>query len=461
MRAAFVRTWEVQMKTSKVVRSLAIVLFAHSIESSAAEPSAPAAEQDADPQALVLELQEEVSQLRGLPFKANVPAGVQSQEEFAQYLDEQIDETLPEIKNNYYGTIVQRLGLYRGTLTNFRDTAKAVMSSQAGAYYDPETKTFNMLMQNVSEMMKRMLYSHELYHGLQDQYFGLQKYLPMKGWTGPELNSDQTMARQAVVEGEATYIMSMYAMKAMTGQEPTRQLMAPAVQMQSQMDLERIRSVMKLPAAKKLTGSGVDEALEASESIPSFILESMIGVYMKGLGFVFAVQEPGWNEVEKLYTEYPPQSTEQILHPEKWYSREAPSAITFPALAKVSALKGWEQLDSDVIGEFQWRVIFKEQGLGAEAEAAAAGWDGDRYVIFKRKDSDATLMLLSTSWDSPAQAEEFAKAYSRLLASKYADAPEPTRVVQNKENVYIVEGGDEKGIAALLKAVTKTRKTKA
>jgi hypothetical protein len=449
------------MKTSKVVRSLAIVLFAHSIESSAAEPSAPAPEQDADPQALVLKLQEEVSQLRGLPFKANVPAGVQSQEEFAQYLDEQIDETLPEIKNNYYGTIVQRLGLYRGTLTNFRDTAKAVMSSQAGAYYDPETKTFNMLMQNVSEMMKRMLYSHELYHGLQDQYFGLQKYLPMKGWTGPELNSDQTMARQAVVEGEATYIMSMYAMKAMTGQEPTRQLMAPAVQMQSQMDLERIRSVMKLPAAKKLTGSGVDEALEASESIPSFILESMIGVYMKGLGFVFAVQEPGWNEVEKLYTEYPPQSTEQILHPEKWYSREAPSAITFPALAKVSALKGWEQLDSDVIGEFQWRVIFKEQGLGAEAEAAAAGWDGDRYVIFKRKDSDATLMLLSTSWDSPAQAEEFAKAYSRLLASKYADAPEPTRVVQNKENVYIVEGGDEKGIAALLKAVTKTRKTKA
>jgi hypothetical protein len=449
------------MKTSKVVRSLAIVLFAHSIESSAAEPSAPAPEQDADPQALVLKLQEEVSQLRGLPFKANVPAGVQSQEEFAQYLDEQIDETLPEIKNNYYGAIVQRLGLYRGTLTNFRDTAKAVMSSQAGAYYDPETKTFNMLMQNVSEMMKRMLYSHELYHGLQDQYFGLQKYLPMKGWTGPELNSDQTMARQAVVEGEATYIMSMYAMKAMTGQEPTRQLMAPAVQMQSQMDLERIRSVMKLPAAKKLTGSGVDEALEASESIPSFILESMIGVYMKGLGFVFAVQEPGWNEVEKLYTEYPPQSTEQILHPEKWYSREAPSAITFPALAKVSALKGWEQLDSDVVGEFQWRVIFKEQGLGAEAEAAAAGWDGDRYVIFKRKDSDATLMLLSTSWDSPAQAEEFAQAYSRLLASKYADAPEPTRVVQNKENVYIVEGGDEKGIAALLKAVTKTRKTKA
>jgi hypothetical protein len=156
--------------------------------SRAAEPPAAAPEQSVDTQALVLQLQEEVAQLRGLPFKSNVKAGVQSKEEFAAYLDEQIDEALPQIKNKYYGAIVKRLGLYRGDLTNFSDTAKAVMSSQAGAYYDPETKTFNMLMQNVSELMMKVLFTHELYHGLQNQYFGLQKYLPMKGWTGPDPN---------------------------------------------------------------------------------------------------------------------------------------------------------------------------------------------------------------------------------------------------------------------------------
>jgi len=399
-----------------------------------------------------------VAQLRGLPFKSNVTAGVQSKEEFAAYLDEQIDEALPEIKNKYYGAIVQRLGLYRGDLTNFSDTAKAVMSSQAGAYYDPETKTFNMLMQNVSELMMKVLYTHELYHGLQDQYFGLQKYLPMKGWTGPELNGDEAMARQAVVEGEATYIMSMYMIKTMGGQEPTRQMMAPAIQMQSQMDLASIKAMTKLPEMTKLAGSGVAEATDATDSIPSFMVESLIGVYMKGLGFVFAVHERGWSEVEKLYTEYPPQSTEQILHPQKWQSREGPSEITYPALEKVSALQGWEPLDSDVLGEFQWRVIFKEQGLGAEAEAAAAGWDGDRYIIFKRKDSDSTLMLLSTSWDSTAQAEEFASAYRRLLAKKYQGASEPSRVLQKKENVYIVEGGNEKDVGALLKVASKSKK---
>jgi hypothetical protein len=99
--------------------------------------------------------------------------------------------------------------------------------------------------------MMKVLYTHEIYHGLQDQYFGLQKYLPMKGWTGPELNGDQAMARQSVVEGEATYVMSMYMIKTMARQEPTRQMMAPAIQMQSQMDLASIKAMMKLPQMTK------------------------------------------------------------------------------------------------------------------------------------------------------------------------------------------------------------------
>ena len=448
------------MNITRVVRSLAIVFIASAIEAGAAESPAPAAVEKLDPQAVVLDLQKEVSALRGLPFKTDVASAVQTQEEFAAYLDERIDETVPEVLNKHYGAIVKRLGLYRGTLDNFGDTAKTVMSSQAAAYYDPEKQTFYMLVQDMPEIMMRMLYSHELYHGLQDQYFGLEKYLPMKGKNALALDSDQAMARQAVVEGEATYIMSLYMVKNMAHREPTRELMGPIVQMQSQMDMQQLKSMMKTPQATELAGGSAATAIEAAESIPPFIMESMIGAYMKGLGFVFAVQEQGWSEVEKLYTEYPPQSTEQILHPEKWRAREGASRLAFPALGKVSALKDWELLDSDVIGEFRWRVIFKEQGLRPEAETAAAGWDGDRYAIFKRKDSDATLMLLATSWDSAAQAEEFASAYSRLLANKYAGAPEATRVEQKKENVYIVEGGNEKDAKELLKVVMKSTKTK-
>lgn len=453
------------MNTSRIVRGLGILLIAHSIQSGADESSAPdpAHEpiQTSDLNAVVLRLQEEVAQLRGLPFKAPVPAQTQSLEEFEGFLDARLDEAMPEVMNRHYGAIVKRLGLYRGTISNFGAIAKAVMSSQTAAYYDPEAQAFHVLMQDTSEMMMQALYAHELYHGLQDQYFALGKYLPMKRDKGPALNSDQATARQAVVEGEATYVMSMFVLKAMTHREPTRELLTPAVRMQSQMDMETLKAMMKLPQVAELTGSGVSDAVAAADKLPTFIIESMMGVYLKGMAFVFAVQEQGWSEVEKLYTEYPPQSTEQILHPEKWRAREAPSEIAFPNLEKVPALKQWELLTTDVVGEFQWRVIFKEQGLGADAEDAAAGWDGDRYAIFKRKDSDATVMLMSTSWDSAAQAEEFASAYRRLLANKYADAAEPTRVVQKKENVFIVEGGNEKEIDGLLKVVMKTKKRRA
>lgn len=448
------------MNMRRLSRLLAILLITHSTGSSADESAASEPAAAPDLAAVVLQLQEEVADLRGLPFKSTVSAGIQSSEGFAKFLDAQIDEAMPEVMNRHYGAIVKRLGLYQGSLTNFRDTAKAVMSSQVAAYYDPKAKTFYSLMQNMPEPMLYMMYTHELYHGLQDQYFGLDAYLPTSPSGESALNSDQTMARQAVVEGEATYIMNMYMMKQMSGQEPTLELIAPAVHMQSQMDMASIKAMMKLPQVSELTGSSASDAIAASESIPSFIMESMLGVYLKGVAFVFAVQEQGWSEVEKLYREYPPQSTEQILHPEKWQAREAPSDFAFPALEKVSALKEWEQLTTDVVGEFQWRVIFREQGLGAEAESAAAGWDGDRYIIFKRKGSDATLMLMSTSWDSAAQAEEFASAYRRLLANKYAGAAEPTRVVQKKENVYIVEGGSAKDIEALLKLVTKSTKSK-
>ncbi len=435
-----------------------IALSAMIAGQAASLPPEPDNDKSADLQATVRALEAEVVELRGLPFKTSVPAEVQSQEEFGQFLDQRISEVMPDAMSDNYGLIVRRLGLYRGELANFRQTAKSVMSSQAAAYYDPDVQRFYVLMQDGPDLIMRMLFSHELYHGLQDQHFGLEKYMPRRG-SSPALDSDQMTARQSVVEGEATYIMNMWIVKQMAKKEPTRELMAPVVRMQSEMDMDAIRSMVKMPQAADLMGESMQAAMKASESIPSFIMESMMGVYLKGLAFVFAVQDQGWSEVEKLYGEYPPQSTEQILHPEKWQSREH-SAITFQNLAGLSALKDWTLLASDVVGEFQWRVIFKEQGLGKEAETASAGWDGDRYAIFKHKASDATLMLLRTSWDSSAEAEEFADAYRRLLTNKYAGAPEPVRLIQEGEDVYVVEGGRKRDLAALMKGLRKTKKTK-
>jgi hypothetical protein len=421
-------------------------------------PSTPAS----DPKELAARIQSEVAEIRGVPFKREVGVAIQQPQDFTHYLDERIDEVVPENIAKHYGKIVRRLGLYRGaTIDDFRGMMQQVMTSQAAAYYDPKAQRFYVLMEGGPELMTGVIYAHELYHGLQDQYFGLTNYMKMSGSrSDPSFNSDAQLARQAVVEGEATYIMTLWMLKRMTGSIPGREMLAPMVKMQSELNLDQARALIAQPQVTQMLGEKVTASMEAAKAIPPFIMETMMGAYLKGYAFVFAVQEQGWPAVERLYTGQPPQSSEQILHPEKWLAREAPSTISWPAFDKASALRHWELLDRDVLGEFQWRVIFKEFDMRAEAESLAAGWDGDSYAIFRHRESDDLLLLLRTSWDTENDAKDFAAAYERLLALKYAAAPETTKVERKGVDVFIVEGGSKSELKSLMKIVKQARKAK-
>ena len=86
---------------------------------------------------------------------------------------------MPESIRLHYGTIVHTLGLYRGPPIDFSSMMMTVMTSQVGAYYDPEKQSFFVVMSGLPDMMQGVMYSHELYHALQDQHFGLVRYMDM------------------------------------------------------------------------------------------------------------------------------------------------------------------------------------------------------------------------------------------------------------------------------------------
>jgi hypothetical protein len=314
-------------------------------------------------------------------------------------------------------------------------------------------------MPKMPEMMLGALYAHELYHGLQDQYFDLNRYL-LNPARHDSLDEDQMLARRAIVEGEATYMMTLWLVKHATGSMPSRELLANAVQQQSKMDLETMRAAFKQPQIAELMGEDVKAVFDAIDSIPPFMFDSLIGAYLSGLGFVFAVDERGWSEVEKLYRDRPPISTEQILHPEKWFAGEAPTRISWPAFSDRS-LRDWDLLEDDVLGEFRLRSVFKAQGLKAEANTLAAGWDGDRYAVLKHKKSGELLLMLYTAWDTEADAAKFVDGYRRALATKYAGVDEPTRVIQKGKGVLIVEGGGATKIDSIVAFVGKAKRAKA
>jgi hypothetical protein len=433
------------------------------LTASSAHSDDVAAEPQADLQVIADRIAGEIEQIRGLHFKQPVRVESQSIASFGEYVSRELDEEIPQSIRDNYGTIVRTLGLYRGPpIEDFASTMETVMTSQVGAYYDPLKQSFFVVMSGMPELMQGVMYSHELYHALQDQYFGLVRYMdPARKDGAGLLSADSRLARSAAVEGEATYVMSLWMVQKMTHKPPTRKAMARVMAGQAAMGIDQLRDALKQPKVAEMVGTDMQSAIDAAGEIPAFIMDTMMAVYLKGAGFVFAVHEQGWPAVEKLYTEYPPQSTEQILHPEKWLAHEAPTAFEWPQFEKIGALRDWELLDDDVLGEFQWRIVFREQGFAAEAESAAAGWDGDRYAVFMRKDSKATLLLLRTRWDSETEAREFAEVYARVLAVKYADAPVPTRLLRKGVDVFVVEGGDVASLDALIKIVRRAKSKRA
>jgi len=77
---------------------------------------------------------------------------------------------------------------------------------------------------------------------------------------------------------------------------------------------------------------------------------------------------------------------------------------------------GWSEAARDTLGELTLRVWLNTGGVAsADAAAAAAGWGGDRLVLFTGP-GGTTALAIETAWDTAADATEFAAAATRALA---------------------------------------------
>lgn len=408
-----------------------------------------------DPRELADKIVQDVAEIRGLPFTGEIAVTNQTQAEFEEYLASEMDRSLPEERASVYGRVIQKLGLYKGPM--IEDSVELftlLATSQAAAYYDPNASAFHVLIGEASMALLAPIYAHELYHGLQDQHWDLNEYLLDGIIDG--LNDDEMLARQSVVEGEATYIMTLWMLREVTGVVPSGLILDLAIQVQTEMDSAAMRDMVNSGIIPGSLSEDLQASIEAMDQIPQFMMETMIGVYIKGMGFVHQIVKGGWDEAARLYTD-PPQSTEQVLHPEKWLVRDEPVRIELPDLETASLTGAWDLLDSNVIGEFQLRIIFNEFDMRDVADVAAAGWDGDRFAVLER--DGELLLLLFTTWDSVREAEEFASAYRQLLNRKYTGEDHATAVELRGADVLIVEGGDPENTADFIDLLATATKS--
>jgi hypothetical protein len=154
--------------------------------------------------------------------------------------------------------------------------------------------------------------------------------------------------------------------------------------------------------------SGMSGGTEFDKA-PLLLRDSLLFSYEKGLRFVAATRKTRpWSDIDAMYA-HPPESTEQIIHPEKYRAHEKPVSIV---PGKLPSLAGWKRVWSNVLGELVFSIYFREHGVEkARALRAAEGWGGDRVQVFAPADDDgkhigALVLIDQSAWDAEADAVE-------------------------------------------------------
>ena len=352
------------------------------------------------------EVLRETSRLRKLPVLRQVRSGAQSRAEIEQMLIRNLNQSSTPEEMAASEAALRKLGLVPAGF-QLRPFIIKLLTEQVAGYYDPKSQEFHLADWIDIEGQKPVI-AHELVHALQDQHFNLRRF---EDW--PKHDSDAELAAHALVEGDASFLMMQYVT-----QSPARQL-----------------AFLK---AMMTGGAGSSEQIEKA---PRVLRETLLFPYLQGTAFVTQVyKRGGWEAVTAAFKTLP-QSTEQILHADKYHAGEAPQKV---ALRDVSASlgRGWRMADHDVEGEWGLYLVLDEFLQSADvSRRAAEGWGGDRYALFLGPNRAADVVVAhKTVWDTEADAREFFDAYVRRTTKRYG--VEPSEVAETGRQLWkTAEGG--------------------
>ncbi len=269
-------------------------------------------------------------------------------------------------------------------------------SEQIAGFYDDEVKAMYVVQDTDFRGPQRMTYAHEFVHALQDQNFGLGEALGVSD-EQCQADSEHCAAVLALVEGDASLAEEMWLHTYATDQDFT--------------DLSDFYRNFDTPIY---------------DAAPTFMQADFLFPYQQGKDFVqYLYDQGGWEAVNAAYTNLP-QSTEQIMHPER-YPEDVPLKVDLPDLLPLLP-QGWQKVDSGTLGEWYtylmlsrgWKNVSRlPEDVGLQA---ADGWGGDAYAVFYAPDEAGYVLVLDMRWNNASEASEFRRALLRYVSRRF-DVP--------------------------------------
>jgi hypothetical protein len=382
---------------------------------------------EAEARKLTREVSLSVEAIRGLKFKKPVAVKVVDDKAARRHFKNRIEQFWPADEVRLEQAAYIQLGLLPpGTdvVGNLLD----LLEEQAGGYYDPKTETF-FILEDMPRSAAPILMAHELTHALDDQHVDLDAIL-----TAAANDDDRGTALGAVVEGSGTLVMTAYMLR--------------------EMETGRI----KRNALNQLQ-EGESGKAEKLKNAPPFLQRMLMGPYLLGPTFLVRGDTSRLSsgvvssrDISRALTS-PPQSTEQILHPEKYWDKDEldlPQKVDLPDLHEVIG-SGWKLRLTAGLGELAAAVLVGSGAVDARSSsaysasswtnAAAMGWDGDHLQLYESE--RGTVTILASVWDTEKDAAEFEASLVRTP---------PKTVLRKGDAVIVVVAADGVDAAAVAKA---------
>ena len=346
-----------------------------------------------------------------LPIKHEVKRRMASRDEVVSYLKKNMAEDKDLQRLRRTELVLKKFGLLPKDF-DLQTFLVSLLEEQVAGYYDSKTKTVNLLDWVVPDLQRPVL-AHELTHALQDQSFGLDKWLKKgsedldtkRELTPEDITKDENSeAREAVVEGQAMVVLVDYMLA------PTHRTVADSPE------------VVQLLNEGMMAGTA--DAVQYKNA-PIFMKEALTFPYRYGVEFEAELLRAGKDKAFAATFENPPQTSREIMEPQTYLSGEHLAPLPLPDFKRI--LKDYDRFDIGAIGEFDVAVLAEQYAGEDAAHNIYPNWRGGYYysVHPKGNPSAALGLVFVSKWSSAKAAAQFAAIYARGMQQRYKKIEEP------------------------------------
>lgn len=353
------------------------------------------------------ELRKDVGEAGGLPFRSEVPIDFLTSAQMARYFEEVFDSEYPPSRASADERLLRTLDLLPAGV-ELRSLRRRLFLENVVGFYDERPGKRRLYAVSADRSLtpaNQLVLAHELRHALQDQYMAIHELLPE---TLSDFD-DRRLSLLSLLEGDATLVMQRYLLRRL-----------PAIE------------------ATGLDAAGLTLPVPELPGAPPVLRDQLVVPYVAGLDFARALQaRGGWPAVREAFAR-PPESMEQVLHPEKYFERERP-LIVFPPAGP----RGAPVLAEGTLGELLLRSL-----LGEAEQAAAAGWGGDAYRAFDV--GGRTLVVVRLAWDTPDGLRALQDALVRRFTASHGGATRDSGfAVFSRPGSYVAVGERGGGVTLI------------